>query len=144
MKTPYDQYKEVQIQSASPEGLILLLYDGAINFLHHAKKRIEAGNIEGRVYYINRASDIIAELRSSLNLEAGGDLAQRLNELYGYINARLIHANVQQSVAILDEVLGLLGPVRNSWMEVVSAQKKGAEKAAQPETVASLPCALSA
>lgn len=143
MPLPNTMYKEMQVRGANPLELVLLLYDGAITFLQSARQCIDQGDIEGRVNHINRASDIVSELRASLNFAEGKDVATGLNLFYLYINQRMVEANVRQSQTILDEVIHLLREVKASWMQVLTAQKNSTKESAQPLTT-SIPYPISA
>ena len=46
---------------------------------------------------------------------AGGEVSQNLYALYTYMIERLVAANIESSTTILDEVVGLLKPVREGW-----------------------------
>ena len=57
-------------------------------------------------------------MRASLDLEAGGNLAQNLYALYDYMARRLLHANINNDGAALDEVLGLLNEIHSAWIAI--------------------------
>jgi len=73
----YEQYRQTQIQTAKPEQLLLMLYDGAISFLKKAKVAIKNKNIEEAHTFLIRVQDILIELMSSLNMDVG-DIAKNL------------------------------------------------------------------
>jgi flagellar protein FliS len=128
-KTPYEQYKETQIKTASPGKLIVMLYDGAIKFLKQAKIAINNKEIENAHKNIVRAQDIIIELLLSLNMEAG-EIAEKLQSLYIYLNKKLMEANLKKSCEPIDEVLKFLTELREAWNE---AAKKNIDSS--PETL---------
>ena len=70
------QYQQTQVTTVDKGRLIVLLYEGAIKFLHQAKVCQEENDVAGKANHINRALDIISELNQSLNMNEGGDLAQ--------------------------------------------------------------------
>ncbi len=143
MNIQNNRYKEIQITSASPLELILHLYDGAVKFLHEAKKCLENGDIECRVDNINRVADIITELRVSLNFSEGKDAANGLNLFYTYLSNRLIEANALKSAPILDDIIRMFVDVRGSWVQVL-ADQQAAARPSQPPSDATLPTSLSA
>jgi flagellar protein FliS len=59
--------------------------------------------------------NIIQGLRSSLDKDKGGDIAENLDSLYEYMGRRLLEANVNNDIAILDEVYGLLAEIKQGW-----------------------------
>lgn len=116
---PYQQYKNTQIETASQERLVLMLYEGAIRFTNLAKNGLEDNNYEDVNNYLVRTQDIINELMNTLNMEAGGEIAQNLYSLYDYMNRRLIEANIKKAKEPMDEVLGFLQELRDTWAEAM-------------------------
>lgn len=116
MLNPYQQYKETQVHTAPPETLILMLYDGAIRFLEQARKQLQAG--ENSDEAVTRAQDIIVELMTSLNMEAGV-IAQNLYRLYDYYLYRLVLAHGTRDVQGIIEVLGHMRQLRETWTQAV-------------------------
>jgi flagellar protein FliS len=132
---------ETGIASASPHKLIVMLYDGALVALLSAKANIAANNIAAKGAAISKAITIIDNgLRASLDKKAGGDIAANLDALYDYMSRRLLHANLKNDVAILDEVHGLLSDLRGAWVEIGDkvAQQASAPVPAAMATVPSL------
>ena len=110
---------ETGIAAASPHKLITMLYDGAIVALINATNHMKAGNIEAKGKAISHAIQIIDNgLKASLDKEVGGDIAKNLDALYEYMSARLLTANLQNQVEILDEVRGLLTDLRDTWKQI--------------------------
>jgi flagellar protein FliS len=112
------RYQEVAIRTATPVQLVLLLYDAAIANLQQAQEHILAHDIESRTRCINKALSILTELQSSLEFEAGGEIARSLERLYQYMNKRIFQAHLNQSAAPLKEIVNLLLGLRDAWGEV--------------------------
>lgn len=120
---PINAYSKVGIttavSSASPHQLIVLLFEGARQAVIVARSGIEAGDVPRKGAAITKAIDIILNgLRASLNLEEGGNLAQNLYALYDYMARRLLHANLNNDKAALDEVLNLLAEIHGAWVSI--------------------------
>lgn len=110
---------ETSVQNADPHKLILLLFEGARKAMLVAKQQIETGDIPGKAKNISQAVDIISGgLKAGLNLDAGQELAERLEALYDYMIERLIWANVHDDGPTLDEVLALLWEIHSAWLEI--------------------------
>ncbi len=113
------QYQAVNTQSSvmdvDKHRLIQLLYDGALERINMAKAQIRANNFEGKNRLITRAIDIVAGVRSFLDLEKGQDIAQNLFDLYVYCEHRLHEANLKNDIEILDEVASHLKKVQEAW-----------------------------
>ncbi|MDR2452406.1 MAG: flagellar export chaperone FliS [Candidatus Accumulibacter sp.] len=125
---PLDAYGEVGIgtavSTASPHQLIVLLFEGARQAVVVARSGIESGDIPRKGAAITKAIDIILNgLRASLNLEEGGNLAQNLYALYDYMARRLLHANLHNDKAALDEVLNLLTEIHGAWVQIGDAKQ---------------------
>lgn len=123
MRNPADSYAkvgvEVAVETADPHQLILILFDGALAAISQARIQMENGQIPDKGASISKAINLITNgLKASLNMEAGGELSERLAALYDYMAQRLIMANLKNSVAALDEVRDLLQGLREAWAEV--------------------------
>lgn len=122
---PYlKQYQTTQVQTATPEKILIMLYDGAIQFLNKAKKEIENENIQEIHNNIIGAQKIIAELMSSLDMEIGGAVAVNLYSLYDYLYSRLVQANIKKDAAVVDEVLVHMKELKQTWEEAILIANK--------------------
>ena len=113
----YQQYKQAQYETASPEKLLLMLYDGAIKFGEQAKRGMNEDNYELANEKLKRVQAIINELMVTLDMDQGGEIADNLYNLYEYMNRRLIQANIRKDPTIVEEVLGLIKEVKEGWEE---------------------------
>lgn len=113
------QYRQVGVSSsiemASPHKLIQLLMDGALEKLAKAKGFMERKDIANKGSHISWAISIIDGLKSSLDVNTGGDIAQNLDDLYDYMIRRLMRANLENTPDLLEEVISLLKSVKSSW-----------------------------
>ncbi|MGD9579818.1 MAG: flagellar export chaperone FliS [Vampirovibrionia bacterium] len=122
---PYlNQYKKAQVQTASPEQILIMLYDGAIRFLNQAKIHMQNKDIEQSHTNIIKAQRIITEFMSSLDMELGGEMAENLFNLYEYLHHRLVQANIKKDVEALDEVLEHLRSLKATWEEAIKIAAK--------------------
>lgn len=104
------------VAAADPHRLTLMLMDGALERISAAKGNLAHGRTAEKCALIQRAMDIVHELRSSLNLEAGGVIAANLVSLYDYMVQQLARANAEDRAEILDEVIRLLTEIRSAWV----------------------------
>ena len=109
------QYQKSSIETASKEQLLIMLYDGAIQFLNKAKADIENKRIENAHNNLISAQNIIQEFIDSMDREVAPQLAQNLISLYEYFIRRLIHANVKKDIKPIDEVLSYLKSLKETW-----------------------------
>jgi flagellar protein FliS len=113
-------YRRTEVQSRTPLELVVMLYDGGLASVHQARAAIERGDVATRGVAISRAMAIVNELQSTLNMEAGGDIARQLDDLYSWINGRLLAATTDNNAAALDEVARVLAKLRESWSSIAS------------------------
>ena len=112
------EYRKAEVNTSDRVKVISMLYDGAINFIRVARKRMELGDIAGKGLYIGKASSVVGELLSSLNMEAGGDIAKNLSRLYDFVMDRLIIANMKNDEKALDEAEKVLDLLRSAWKDL--------------------------
>lgn len=113
------QYGKVAAESeaayASPHRLVQMLMEGALDKVATAKGCIERNDLEGKSRQITWAMSIINGLRTSLDLEAGGEIAVNLDDLYDYMVRRLIDASAQNDADALTEVIDLMLEIKGAW-----------------------------
>ncbi len=114
----YNSYKTNDIETASPVKLIVMLYNGAIKFATLAVEAIENNDIETANVNIIKAQNIVSELLSSLNFEAG-NVADNLSGLYIYIHRLLVESNIQKNVVPLKESISLLTNLKEGWDDLL-------------------------
>ena len=127
----YQTYRQTQTQTAAPGELVLMLYRGAARFVSSAIEAIEAKDVAAAHNGLIRAQDIINELRSTLDVERGGEIGGNLASIYEYLNRRLLEANVRKDVEPAREVLKLLRELLPAWEEAVRQTKAGAAAASR-------------
>lgn len=133
MVTAFNQYQNTQVTTASPEKILLMLYDGAINFTRIARERMEQGDVAGKAKFIGKGLAIVTELMNTLNHDVGGEIAQRLEQLYVYIIDEYTAANVNNSVKSLDNALKILTSLRETWAEAIEIWRKERVAGGAPE-----------
>ena len=115
-----ETYQETAVTTQSKGKLVVMLYEGAIKFLKLAIKEIEAGNAEEKGKYISKAIDILFELNTVLDMEAGGEIAMNLRKLYLFMGRHLTEANTKQDTQKIEEVIKLLEELNQSWRAITS------------------------
>lgn len=118
---PYANYANTKVQTATPAQLTLMLYDGAIKFCNLAISAVENKQIENANTYIQKVEAIVAEFRATLNFKY--PVAKDFDVVYEYLQRRLLMANIKKDKEILEEVLGHLRTMRDTWVEVMKTAK---------------------
>lgn len=122
-------YKQMQISTASPAQILIMLYEGAIQNVKKAIFAIEQKNLADKGKYIGKAHDIINELTLSLNHEVGGTIAKDLERLYNFMVSQLLTANVENNSEPLLAVQKNLETLLDGWKgAVVQFQKEAGSK----------------
>ena len=120
----YEKYKKVDVSTASQNRLIVMLYDGAIKFLETACVAMDKKHgTEEAHNNIVKAQEIIYELLSSLNYDAG-DIAHRLASIYTYMNQKLTEGNISKTKPPLLEVIRYLKELKTAWEGVEEQMAK--------------------
>ena len=113
------QYKKIDhesaIEGAGPHRLIQMLMQGGIERMEQSRRAFEAGNIEQKGLLLGKAISIIAGLQASLDHDQGGEIATNLDSLYDYMQRALLEANINNDMAKIEEVSGLLTTIKSSW-----------------------------
>lgn len=118
-------YKRKQIESASSSQLIILLYDGAIDFLNRAEAALAEKTYKRvELFYNNiaKCQNILSELMISLDLESGNKLAIDLYRLYEYMHYRLVRSSIHTGHTSLQEVKQLLLQLKEGWNSVAEQE----------------------
>ncbi len=126
MVNPYNkyikQYQANNITTATPEKLMIMLFDGAVQFLQKAKMAIEEKNLQERATNIESARKIIRELMRTIDLENGNDVSKSLFKLYNRMAMKLIKANVSRNLSLIDEVIEDLTNIRWGFQKAIEIQ----------------------
>jgi flagellar protein FliS len=119
-------YRENAVLTASPEQLVVMLYDGGVRFLRQAETAFgEAAWLDG-FERLNRAEAIIDELLATLNMDTG-EIADRLQSIYVFCKKTLIEARLQRSAEKIGHVVALLTNLREAWVKL--AEQATAQRA---------------
>jgi flagellar secretion chaperone FliS len=110
---------ETSVATADPHKLTLMLFDGALLCVCSAKQHMIRNEIAPKGENVSKAINIIANgLKASLDMGAGGELAERLAALYDYMCERLLFANMKNNPTVLEEVHNLLAELKEAWEQI--------------------------
>jgi flagellar protein FliS len=113
---------ETGVQAADPHKLVLMLYEGALLALIDAKRHMAQGETAAKGKALSKAIMIIdSGLKASLDVNAGGELGERLAALYDYMGERLLQANLHNRPELIEEVSRLLSELRGAWEQIRTA-----------------------
>jgi flagellar secretion chaperone FliS len=128
------QYREMQVLSASPARLTVLLFEHLEVVMRRAQTAIRNDQVELRVANLGRAREIVSELLGTLDIEQGGAIAMDLSMLYGFLLGELVDVGIRRDVVALGRLIGIVNTLGTAF----------AGAAAQLEGAANPPLAASA
>ena len=114
------RYREMEIMSAAPGQLVVILYDHLLVTLRRARMAIEAGDVEARGELLEKSRAVVTELLVTLDRERGGDIARNLSGLYSFILSELVQAGVRPSAERLDRVTVMVGELRDAFAQIAA------------------------
>ncbi len=120
------QYRKAALNSATPVGVIMMLYDQLVKDLRKAITAIEGTSPEECATAIKHALLVLQQLEGSLDHESGSDLVKWLVRFYSLLRTRVIEAQVQSSAQILNEQVSLILDVRGAWQQLESRDQVAA------------------
>ena len=121
VNNPYAQYQNSKILTASPAELTLMLYDGAIKFGNIAIMAMKENDVQKAHNNIIKVQRIIEEFRQTLDMKY--PVAQDFENIYAYIFQLTLQANLKKDPDIMEEAVGHLRTLRETWVEVMKANK---------------------
>ncbi|PNU21167.1 flagellar export chaperone FliS [Geothermobacter hydrogeniphilus] len=137
MNAFWNQYQQNQVNQATPEQILIMLYDGALRNTVQAIQALANADRVRKAESISKAIHIVTTLSDTLDHQIGGEIAENLDALYNFIIRELTNGNLKNDPAPLRTVEDLLRDLRQTWSEAIEirnrelAEKR--QKAAAPE-----------
>ena len=125
------EYQKNNVMTADGVGIVILLYEGVVNFNNMSKAAIVANDVEARTTYINKSMAIVGELNDALDMEIGGVAAQNLKRLYSYMMQELMRANTDNTQAPLDIVSTLICELKEGWVGIKDKKNSKADESVE-------------
>lgn len=125
MNAYMSQYQANDVATSSPERILIMLYDGAIRNIARAERGIQNGERMPKLEGISKAIAILSELSNTLDFEVGGEIAENLDGLYGFMIRELTRGNLENKVEPLQVVTRLLTELRSTWLDAIELVRKG-------------------
>lgn len=124
MNAYMSQYQANDVATSSPERILIMLYDGAIRNIARAERGIQNGERMPKLEGISKAIAIVTELSNTLDFEVGGEIAENLDGLYGFMIRELTRGNLENKVEPLQVVTKLLTELRSTWLDAIELVRK--------------------
>ena len=113
-------YLKMQVETATPVERVVLLYDRLALLLKEALEALEVGDTPRRINSIAKAERIVQVLNSSLDFEAGGEVARALRNFYETLLTGMFVATREAEPQVLKNLIMMVEEVRGAWEEVKS------------------------
>lgn len=113
---PYQTYRQLQVETASPAQLVVMMYDGALKAVKQAAAALQRRDLQQANSGLLQAQRIVLALQDAVDGSAG-ELAAQLDSLYDYLYHNLVQANIRKDSESLEVVSGILETLRSAWLE---------------------------
>lgn len=113
-------YREMELQSASPERLVVYVFEQLVVNLERARIAMERGDLELRVTSLRRARGLVGELLATLDFEKGGPIAAQLADLYQYMMYELVDIGQRGDVATMRKLVNIANTLRDAFTEAAT------------------------
>ena len=136
-RNPRLAYRQAAVETATPLGLVVILYDLAIEDCRKSIAAINSADVQGRTNAVQHAFQVIEQLQGRLDFEKGGEVAKQLDRFYSMVRGKLLEAQIKCSRQIFEEVIGFLWEMRQTWKQVEEqcAGEQGAPAAPGPAAI---------
>jgi len=123
--SPYQRsikgYRKVQVGTASPKKLLLMVYEGTLKFLKMAKMLIEKNQADRARIYLFKAIQALLELIASLDCDKSPEISNALKNLYVYSLDKLRGVLQNNSTQDIDEITRILESLKDAWKEAFAS-----------------------
>ena len=116
----HDAYRTNAVETASPEQLTLMCYDGALRFMRRAAKALDENDLAEASNATGRAQAIVNELNITLDMDAGGEIASNLRAIYLFVNRHLAEAVATCDSGKVSQAMVLIGDLRGAWAQAMN------------------------
>lgn len=118
------EYRKTVISTTDKVQIIYMLYEGALNHLKIARRKIESGDTMSKGQHFSKATAIISELSNVLDMEKGGEISRNLRSLYEYVLQRLLYANLNNDISAIEDTEKVIETLKSGWKEMMEEQKQ--------------------
>lgn len=123
-----NRYKSVQVKTANPGDLLVMLFDGCFRFLNEALDALEKGDRARAGERLDRAYAILSEFVAALRPEVYPELCENLEGVYLFCMSHIVRANLEQDAERVREIVRILDPLRDAFRDAVHQVNSGQAK----------------
>ncbi len=120
-----DRYLETRVLSATPEQLVVILYDHLLTQLQRVRLAIEVGKDDVRISALERARTAVSELILTLDKDRGGAIASQLEGLYTFLLGELVDLGMHRDIPRLERLVAMIQELRDAFDVAARARTAG-------------------
>jgi flagellar secretion chaperone FliS len=120
------QYRKTDVETAGRLDLVVMCYENAIRFLKQARGHYESNAFEEKARALQKALDIIGELKGALNIEKGQKIAINLNAIYDYLLRSLLEGDIRRDLSAFESAIRIMAELKEAWETIASRSKEDA------------------
>lgn len=137
MRDPARAYRELAVRSASPVGLVVILYEEVIRCLRRALDAVQRNNIERRTVELSHAILVIGYLQSALDYEQGGNVARSLSNFYNSARSKIVDCSGPKAQELLESLAAEFSSLAEGWQQI--DREIGQQSEGEPAMAAAAP-----
>lgn len=108
-------YRELEVLSATPDRLLIMLFDHLAVQLERARIGTERNDLEMQYTCLTKARAIVVELLGTLDFDQGGEIAPQLADLYQFMLVELVDVGRRRDVAMMRRLAGIATTLRDGF-----------------------------
>ncbi len=139
LTTGFQAYRRMDVLTADPKKLVIMCYEAMIRNLNSVKDRYSSNEFESKAQAIQNTLDIITELRSALNFERGGIIAQNLDALYAFWTRHILMADRTKNFKALYDVAAMMEEIKSAFERAYFGQSTGEAQTVSVPSLAGTP-----
>ena len=123
---PISRYVQAQSATATPERIMLLLFEGALRNIRAGAEALEVGRVRESDRSLSKAAEIVAALDGSFDAARFPALAKNLGPVYRFVCQRLLFALLRRDPRMARQAERVFWPVADAFSRAVEMTKAGA------------------
>ncbi len=118
------RYSKSVAETATPERLMVLLFEAALRHMRRGAAAIESGDRATANQALCKATDIVVELHATLDRPRAPQLCDQLAAIYRFVCVKLASGNLAQNAALIREAEKVFAPIVEAFGLAVNSLSK--------------------
>lgn len=108
-------YRDMEVLAASPERLVLIVFEQLVVNLERARLAMERNDVELRVTALRRARGLVGELLATLDFDRGAGIAMQLADLYQFMLHELVDVGTRGDLHTMRKLVSIASSLRDGF-----------------------------